>query len=71
VIGGDEAKNIMLFDLETDPSEQHDVSKKYPEIVERIKDIYNQVLTEVPEFEQPKRFKQLKRLKGGELKYDN
>ena len=71
VIGGDKAKNIMLFDLEADPAEQHDVSKKYPEVVKRIKAIYEKTLAEVPDFEQPKRFEQLRRLRGGELKYDN
>ncbi|NQT01253.1 MAG: sulfatase [Planctomycetes bacterium] len=71
VIGGDKAKNIMLFDLEADPAEQHDVSKKHPDVVKRIKAIYEKTLAEVPDFEQPKRFKQLRRLKGGELKYDN
>ena len=71
VIGGDKAKNIMLFDLETDPAEQHDVSRKYPDVVRRIKAIYEKALAEVPDFERPSRFKQLKRLKGGTLKYDN
>jgi arylsulfatase A-like enzyme len=71
VIGGDKAKNIMLFDLEADPAEQHDVSRKYPDVVKRIKAIYEKTLVEVPEFEQPRRFKQLKRIRGGELKYDN
>jgi uncharacterized sulfatase len=71
VIGGDKAKDIMLFDLEADPAEQHDVSKKYPEIVERIKDIYEHMLADVPDFERPRRFEQLRRLKGGALKYDN
>ena len=70
VIGGDKAKNIMLFDLEADPAEQHDVSKKHPDVAKRIKAIYEKTLAEVPDFEQPKRFKQLRRLKGGELKYD-
>ncbi|MBA7678679.1 hypothetical protein ES703_86957 [subsurface metagenome] len=36
VIGGDGPKNIMLFDLETDPAEQHDVSKKFPQVVKRL-----------------------------------
>ncbi|MFH1616942.1 MAG: hypothetical protein ABIG61_17890 [Planctomycetota bacterium] len=71
VIGGDKAKIFMLFDLESDPAEQHDVSKKHPDVVERIKAIYEKTLAEVPDFEQPKRFKQLKRLKGGDLNYDN
>ena len=71
VIGGDKAKSLMLFDLEADPAEQHDVSKNYPDVVKRIKAIYEKTLVEMPDFERPKRFKQLRRLKGGELKYDN
>ena len=71
VIGGDKAKNLMLFDIEADPAEQHDVSGKYPDVVKRIKAIYEKTLAEVPDFEPPKRFKQLRRIKGGELKYDN
>jgi arylsulfatase A-like enzyme len=68
---GDGPKDMMLFDLEADPAEQHDVSKKYPDVVKRIKAIYEKTLAEVPDFEQPKRFKQLRRLKGGDLNYDN
>lgn len=71
VIGGDKAKKLMLFDLEADPAEQHDVSRKYPDVVERIKAIYEKTLAEVPEFEPPERFKQLRRIKGGELRYDD
>ena len=37
VIGGDEPKNIMLFDIEADPAEQHDLSEKYPDVLERLK----------------------------------
>jgi uncharacterized sulfatase len=70
VIGGDKAKSLMLFDLEADPAEQHDVSKKYPEVVKRIKAIYEKTLAEVPKFEPPKRFNKLRRLRGGKLEYD-
>ena len=71
VIGGDGPKNIMLFDLETDPAEQHDISSQHPNVVKRLKNIYDKTLTQVPDFERPKRFKQLRRIKGGDLKYDN
>jgi len=71
VIGGDTPKNMMLFDLDADPAEQHDLSKQHPDIVERIKALYDKTLAQVPEFKPPKRFKQLRRLKGGTLNYDN
>jgi arylsulfatase A-like enzyme len=34
---GDEAKPMMLFDLENDPGEQHDVSASHPDVVRRLK----------------------------------
>jgi len=71
VIGGDEPKNMMLFDIEADPAEQHDLSKQNPDVVERLKAIYDKTLAQVPKFEPPKRFKQLRRIKGGDLNYDD
>jgi len=70
VIGGDGPKEIMLFDLQADPAEQHDVSKQYPDIVKRLKSIYEKTLAQVPEFKSPKRFEQLQRIRGGDLNYD-
>jgi len=61
----------MLFDLETDPAEQHDVSKQHPEVVKRLKTIYEKTVAQVPTFERPKRFKQLRRIKGGDFNYGN
>ncbi len=71
VIGGDKPKNMMLFDLEADPAEQHDLSAKHPDVVERLKALYDKTLAQVPAFKPPKRFKKLRRLKGGSLNYDN
>jgi len=70
VIGGDGPKAMMLFDLETDPAEQHDVSQKHPDVVRRLKSLYDKAATEFPEFTRPKRFKKLRRLTGGDLRYD-
>jgi hypothetical protein len=67
VTGGDGPKEIMLFDLQADPAEQHDVSKKYPDVVKRLKSIYDKTLAQVPEFKKPKQFRQLKRIKGGDI----
>jgi len=71
VIGGDKATNLMLFDLEADPAEQHNVSKQHPDVVKRLKTIYEKILTQVPEFERPKRFKNIRRITGGDFNYDD
>jgi len=71
VIGGDGPRNMMLFDIEADPSEQHDLSKKHPDVVKRLKAIYDKTLAEVPKFKPPKRFKKLRRITGGDLNYGN
>ena len=68
---GEDPKDIMLFDLETDPAEQNDISKQHPEVVKRLKTIYEKTVVQVPDFERPKRFKQLRRIKGGDLNYGN
>jgi len=60
---------MMLFDLESDPAEQHDLSDKHPDVVKRIKAAFDKTLAEVPEFKRPRRFKGLKRLTGGSLEY--
>ncbi|MHC4732939.1 MAG: sulfatase-like hydrolase/transferase [Planctomycetota bacterium] len=70
-IAGDDPKNMMLFDIEADPAEQHDVSKQHPEVVKRLKALYDKTLAQVPKFKRPNRFKQLRRIKGGSLSYDN
>jgi arylsulfatase A-like enzyme len=68
---GDGPKNMMLFDLEADPTEQHDVSKQHQDVVERLKAIYDKTFAQVPDFKRPKRFDGLRRIKGGDLNYDN
>jgi len=68
---GEEPKNMMLFDIEADPSEQHDLSNQHPDVVERLKRIYDKTFAQVPKFKPPKRFKGLRRIRGGALKYDD
>ena len=69
VTGGDKPKNMMLFDLESDPAEQHDLSDKHPDVVKRLKAAFDKTLAQVPEFKRPKRFNKLKRLTGGTLEH--
>ena len=71
VLGGDEPKDMMLFDIEADPSEQHDVSEQHGDVVKRLKALYEETLAEVPDFEQPQRFKEIRRIKGGNLDYES
>ncbi|UCC98242.1 MAG: sulfatase [Phycisphaerales bacterium] len=71
VIGGDGPKNMMLFDIEADPAEQHDLSRQHPEVVKRLRAIYEKTLADVPDFKPPARFKQLRRITGGDLRYGN
>ncbi len=70
VIGGDGPRSMMLFDIEADPAEQRDVSKQNPDVVKRLKAIYDKMAAEVPEFKRPAQFGQLRRITGGDLRYD-
>ena len=40
---GEPGKNMMLIDLEADPSEQHDVSAEHPEVVKRLKGLFDEL----------------------------
>jgi uncharacterized sulfatase len=46
---GDKAAPMQLFDLETDPGEQHDVAAAYPEILARLKRLYDGMVMDLPE----------------------
>jgi arylsulfatase A-like enzyme len=70
IIGGDDPKEMMLFDIEADPAEQHNVSKMHPDVVKRLKALYDKTLAQVPKFKRPKQFNGLRRIKGGSLNYD-
>ena len=67
---GDELKSMMLFDILNDPAEQKDVSREHPDVVSRLKALFDQAAAELPKFPPPRQFKGLRRLKGGALKYE-
>ncbi len=78
---GDAPKPMMLFDLETDPGEQHDVAAEHPEVVQKLLKKFRATEAEFPEFPAPKNDylfrvpkkgqpRPLMRLIGGELEYD-
>lgn len=47
VLGGDHTLEGSLFDLKEDPSEQHDVSAKHPEVVKRLKDEFEKLAAQI------------------------
>jgi uncharacterized sulfatase len=48
VLSGVASKQMMLFDLDADRAEQHDVSASHPEIAERLRKAYDEMLEQVP-----------------------
>ena len=45
---GDAPKPMMLFDLEADSAEQHDVAAEHPEVVERLRGLYDRSAAQQP-----------------------
>ena len=68
---GDAPKEMMLFDLEKDQAEQHNVAAANPVIVQRLRAMFDKMDSQVPAFEpiRPK-WQGLKDIKGGDLKYE-
>lgn len=69
--GGDAAKPMMLFDLAEDPGEQRDVAAQHPEVVARLKAIFDRMNAQVPEIRREERHGGggVRRLTGGSLDY--
>jgi uncharacterized sulfatase len=68
---GPEPKAVMLFDLEADPGEQHDVAAGHPDVVARLKSLFDQMDAQTPQPPPPPpAARRLMRLQGGELRYD-
>ena len=69
VLTGDSRREMMLFDLEADRSEQDDVSDSHPDVVNRLKALFDEFDgIEAPR--PPAGFPALRRVRGGELRYD-
>ena len=69
---GDPPKPMMLFDMETDAGEQRDVAAEHPDVVARLRSLFDKMDAEVPRGGRPERHggPGLRRLTGGELRYD-
>lgn len=72
VFTGDAGRPMMLFDMESDPGEQHDVSATHPDVVKRMQVLFEGVDTGVSKAGPAERHGAggVRRLKGGELRYD-
>jgi hypothetical protein len=63
----------MLFDLESDPSEQHDVAAQNPDVVARLRALFEKMEAQVPRDAPPPKPAaggRMLRVKGGQLRYD-
>ncbi|MFK7777288.1 MAG: sulfatase-like hydrolase/transferase [Gimesia sp.] len=49
LIKGDQPTKMMLFNLKNDPAEQHNVAKQNPEVVSRLKKLYDEMELQIPD----------------------
>jgi uncharacterized sulfatase len=72
VLTGDAGKPLMLFDLESDPAEQRDVAASHPDVVQRLKAMFDKLDVQAPKAAVEERHgaTPIRRLTGGELRYD-
>jgi hypothetical protein len=45
---GDPPRPMMLFDHQSDPAEQHNTAAEHPEVVKRLKRLYDQAAAQQP-----------------------
>ncbi len=69
VMGGVDPKSMMLFNLEEDPSEQHDLSEEHPDVLARLKQYAESIQKQIPEFPRPSRYDSMRRLSGGTMDF--
>lgn len=69
---GDQAQPMMLFDLEADPGEQRNVAAQHPDVVSKLKAMFDATSREAPSIPGQERHGGggILRLQGGELRYD-
>jgi len=48
VASGDPPQKMMLFDLEADPGEQHNVAAAHPDVADRLKSLFDRMASQVP-----------------------
>lgn len=72
VLTGDAPKPGMLFDLEADPAEQHDIAGSHPDVVKRLTALFEAMDKQVSKrgLEERHGGGGIRRLTGGELRYD-
>lgn len=49
LVSGAQPQSMMLFNLKNDPAEQHNVAKTNPEVVARLKKMYDEMHAQVPD----------------------
>lgn len=69
---GEAGREMMLFDLSSDPAESKDVAAENPAVVKRLKGIFDRMNAQVPEIKRQERHGAggIRRLTGGSLEYD-
>lgn len=68
---GPSPKPLMLFDMLADKAEQRDVAADNPEVVARLRELFEHLDRQAPdEYPAVSRLPQVVRLHGGELRYD-
>jgi uncharacterized sulfatase len=70
LLTGDPPREMMLFDMEQDPGEQHDVAAQHPDVVQRLKAMFDKMNDAVPAPPPARPGRGIRRLTGGQLRYD-